>query len=330
MITTPRQLAQKAEFYHHLSQLTAAGIGLPEALAMHQRGTASASFRGILARLGQRLNEGTTFSQALRSAKAWVPTFDLALVEAGELSGRLPECLGLLARYYEERVRTIRHVAGDLMYPFFLVHLAVALAPLPSLVLQGDLMGYAWRVLSMLAPLYGLGLLLVYATQNQRPERWRAVVEAVGRRIPVIGTARRDLALARLAAALEALVNAGVTLIEAWDLAADASGSPALRQAVAAWKPDVLAGMTPGEAVARSREFPELFAQVYQTGEISGKLDHSLRKLHEMYQEESTFKLRLLAQWFPRLVYLGIVLVIAWRIVSFWMGYFNQLSDVLR
>ncbi len=95
--------------------------------------------------------------------------------------------------------------------------------------------------------------------------------------IPVLGTARHYLALSRLAAALEALISAGVNIFEAWDLAAAASGSPALRRAVADWRPKITAGQMPSEAVRACRLFPEMFANFYASGEISGKLDESLR-----------------------------------------------------
>ena len=330
LITTPRQLARKAEFYHHLSQLASAGIGLPEALAMHQRGNSNSLFRKNLAQVIQHLESGATLGEALGRIRNWLPAFDLAMLRAGELSGRLPECFSLLARHYEERVKAIRQISSDLMYPLFLLHFAVFIGPLPTLVLTGNIAAYLGQVLGLLAPLYGVALLVIYAAQSRHGEHWRAVIEMIARAIPVVGSAQHHLALARLAAALEALISAGLTIIEAWELAADASGSPALRRAVRAWKPEVLAGMTPAEAVSRNREFPELFVNLYHTGEISGKLDHSLKKLHEIYQEEATRKLRLLTQWLPRLVYLAIVFMIAWRVLSFWLGYFGQLQNVLQ
>ena len=89
----------------------------------------------------------------------------------------------------------------------------------------------------ILSPLYGAVALMIYATQSKHGENWRARIEAFLRPVPILGKARHYLALSRLAAALEALISAGVNIFEAWDLAATASGSPALRRAVAAWKP---------------------------------------------------------------------------------------------
>src|SRR5437016_11958262 len=110
---------------------------------------------------------------------------------------------------------------------------------------------------------------MMYAAQSRHSETWRSWFEAILRPVPVLGTARHYLALSRLAAALEALINAGVTIVEAWELAATASGSPALRRTVLAWRPNMNAGETPAEVVRASRRFPELFASQYTSGEVS-------------------------------------------------------------
>jgi type II secretory pathway component PulF len=133
--------------------------------------------------------------------------------------------------------------------------------------------------------------------------------------------------LSRLAAALEALISAGVTIIEAWELAATASGSPALRRAVLAWKPQLLSGKMPAEAVGGCSLFPEMFANLYASGEVSGKLDESLGRLRQYYQEEGTRKLHAVAQWTPRIIYLLVALMIAYRVIQYWTGYFKQIQD---
>src|SRR5947209_293968 len=324
LVVTPRQLAQRAELYHQLSQVLDAGIGLPEALAVLHRSPPVRSFRLPLARLIQRLEEGATFSEAIQTVEGWLPSFDSALLEAGERSGRLPQCFKLLAQYYSERCSLARQVIHDLMYPLFLFHFAIFIGPFPALFLTGNVIAYLTKTLGVLAPIYAITFVIIFASQGRHGETWRAFIEALTRPVPFLGPARRSLALARLAAALEALINAGVSIIEAWELAAAASGSPALRRVVLAWKPEVLAGQTPSEAVNQSRAFPELFANLYHTGEISGQLDQTLVRLRDFYQEEGSRKLRALSEWTPKLVYLGIMLMIAWRVVGFWSNYYGM------
>jgi type II secretory pathway component PulF len=178
-----------------------------------------------------------------------------------------------------------------------------------------------------LLPAYALVGLLIYATQGGHGEVWRAKVEMLLRAFPVLGSARQCLALARLSLALEGLLNAGVSIIQAWELAASASGSPALRRTVLAWRPLVEAGHTPAEVLTESGAFPEIFVSQYASGELSGKLDETLGRMHRYYQEEGSRKIRLVTQWLPRLFYLAVVLAIAYRVVRFWSSYFQQIRD---
>jgi len=330
-IVTPTQLSHRAELYYQLGALTAAGVTLRQSLDTLQQSSASRSFREPLGRLATLLDQGCTFSEALKTTGGWIPSFDLALLEAGEQSGRLDACFKLLAEYYRERAQLARNVLADLAYPFFLFHVAFLLLPIDSLkrlVLRGEFFAFTFQKVTFFLPFYTVAFLLVFACQGRHGEFWRSWIEAILRPIPILGAARRSLALARLAAALEALINAGVSIVDAWALAAAASGSPALHRTVLAWKPQIESGRTPAEVLRENGQFPELFTNLYHTGEISGKLDDALLRLHRYYQEEGSRQLKLVAKWTPWLVYLVVVGVVAYQIISFWLGYFQNINSL--
>jgi len=332
-IVTPRQFSQRAEFYHQLAQLTAAGIGLLPALEQLRRNPPAKSYREPLQQLLKELAQGRTFAASLQQLNGWLPDFDVALIDAGERSGRLDSGFRLLANYYTDRARLTKQVITQLLYPIGLIHFAVLvfmvilpfaksqfnLALLPLFFIEAAL---------VLAPLYLATIFIIYATHSRQGEKWRGLVEAGLSWIPVLGTARHYLAIARLAAGLEALISAGVNIIEAWDLAANASGSVVVRRAVADMKPEVVAGRTPAELVRERSEFPTLFANLYTSGEVSGKLDETLKRLYTHYQEEGTHKLNMFAQWVPRLIYALVAGFIAYYVIKFWTGYFQQINDM--
>src|SRR4051812_9921373 len=329
LVVTPRQLAHRAELYHQISQLTEAGIPLPQGLKVLHKSPPSRSFRAPLSRMLHELDQGATFNQAVRAVEGWLPTFDAALLEAGEKSGRLPQCFKLLAQYYTERSQLARQVIQDLAYPVFLFHFAILIGPFPALVLSGDVMAYLSTTLKVLLPIYAMTALILFASQGRHAEGWRAFIERLTRWIPLLGPARRALALSRLASALEALINAGVPIIEAWELAARASGSPALRKAVWEWRPLIQAGTTPAEALAGTQAFPEMFRNLYNTGEMSGRTDETLLRLQQYYQEEGTRRLKLFSSWVPKLMYFAIVIMIAYRVVTFYANYYNQIGNAI-
>jgi type II secretory pathway component PulF len=323
-IVTPRQFTQRAELFHQLAQLTSAGIGVIPALEQIKRSPPARTYREPLQRLLGELARGATVTESLHRL-GWLPAFDQALIEAGERSGRIDACFRLLADYYNERARVIRQMLGDLMYPVFVFHFAVVLVAFLEFLWSGP---WLLVLLGGFIPVYAATAFLIYAAQDKHNEAWRAKVESVSRWVPVLGTARHYLALARLATALEALISAGVNIFEAWELAAAASGSPALRRAVAAWRPKLTAGQTPSEAVRTCRLFPEMFANFYASGEVSGKLDDSLRHLNQIYNEEGSRKLHLVAAWVPRLIYFMVAFLVAYIVIRFWVNYFNQISTI--
>jgi type II secretory pathway component PulF len=233
----------------------------------------------------------------------------------------------LLADYYQERARLARQVMADLAYPVILFHLAIFIFPFAQWFASGKTLAYLGQTFGILLPVYAVVVLGLYAGQGRHGESWRALIEQLLDPVPVLGVARRCLALSRLAGALEALISAGVTIAESWELAAAASGSPAFRRIVQTWRPALRAGNTPADLVNSSSRFPQLFANQYATGEVSGKLDETLKRLHNYYLEEGTRKLHAVAQWAPRALYALIAIMIGWRVVSFWSDYFQQIQN---
>jgi type IV pilus assembly protein PilC len=276
------------------------------------------------------MEQGATFAEALSSQGNWLPEFDLALLRAGEVSGRLETCFTLLADYYAQRAALAREMLGAMAYPAFLFHFAIFIFPFPTLFVTGDWVTYLIRTFGILLPIYAVVGLGIFLGQARHGEMWRSVIENLVSVVPLLGAGTRCLTIGRLAAGLEALISAGVNIVEAWTLAASACGSPRVKRAVASWKTDLQGGRTPAELVNVTPLFPQLFASQYATGEMSGKLDESLRRLHRYYADEGSRKLRAFAQWTPRLVYLLVAGMIAWRVISFYLGYFRMIGDAMN
>src|SRR2546428_11875743 len=102
---TPSQFSRRAEFYHQLDQMTGAGLGIVRALEQLQRNPPARSYRQPLKLLLQQLAGGFSLAEAAQRVGGWLPQFDIALLRAGEHSGRLDACFRLLANYYQDRAR---------------------------------------------------------------------------------------------------------------------------------------------------------------------------------------------------------------------------------
>ena len=328
LIVTPSRLEQMAEFYHQLGEMLSAGLTMPKALETLYQHPPARALKDTIGRLRNSLVQGRTVAGAVQQMPDCISAFDMALIEAGDMSGRLDACFKLLALYYQDRARMVRTAITELLYPAFLFHFAVYVMPLINYFRTGRTFTLIAPVLFVFLPLYGAVFFLLWSCQGRRGEEWRGWIERLLHPIPILGTARRYLALARFAAALEALLTAGVPIITGLELAAAACGSPALRRAVLAWKEPLQHGQTPAELMSRAREFPEMFANQFYTGEVSGKLDGVLLRLHGYYQGEGARKMRLASQLITRGVYFAVAGLVAWRVISFYLGRMDEINDI--
>src|SRR5580692_5900650 len=142
IIFSPRQLTQRSMFYQQLGQLLSAGITVINALEMLSRNPPSRSYREPIRQILKQISEGGNVTDALQQLGKWTPAFDLAMVHAGESSGRLDIVFRLLASHYAERAAMMRQMISDLAYPVFLFHFAILIFAFVGWVQNGTNAGF--------------------------------------------------------------------------------------------------------------------------------------------------------------------------------------------
>lgn len=338
-MVTPGQLNRRAQLYDQLGSVIAAGVPLIKALEMASR---NKSLRGsqktILALIGS-LQAGHTFTDSMKNVQGWLPEFDVALLSVGEESGRLDVAFKQLARYYTARVKIIRDTIKGLIVTVMTLNVFLLVFPL------GLLIAFAYGIMDgnfancvpflvekviVYGGIYGTVFFLIFACQGNRSEGWRAFVENIFMAVPLLRTALKYLALARLAAALDALLSAGVPVIRSWDLAAAASGSTRLKREVQAWTPQFENGVTPAEMVSQIRYFPEMFANLYSAAEVSGNHDETLQRLHVYFEEEGFNALHFFTRVMNGIIYGAITALIVFNIIRFWVNYYGAMMTSLQ
>lgn len=330
IINTPGYYKNLADIYYQLGALTSAGVTLSSALQHLLRNVRNRRIKVLLTNVLYSIQQGETLADAFRKTGEAIPEFDLALIEASEKSGRLESCFKLLSSHYQQRARNINQFIANIAYPAFLLHFAVFIFPFAEFFRTGNLLVYLGKTVGLLLPLYAVVFLIIFALQPHRNQIWREMLEKIVRRIPLFGSGRQSLVLSRFAFALGSLLNAGIPIISALELAASASGSVALKKTVESWRERLTNGAsTPSEEISRSRHFPDVFASQYATGEISGSLDSTLERLHSYYLEEATRKLKSALQWTGNLIFILIALAIAVKIIMFYLNYYQQIGNAL-
>ncbi|HEX9047691.1 MAG TPA: type II secretion system F family protein [Verrucomicrobiae bacterium] len=351
-MVTPGLLNRRAALFEQLATMIAAGTPLIRALEMASRNRSAGLPRKVLQELTYHLREGHTFADAMQFVSGqkrgtdgrfqgggkfyWLSEFDIALLSAGEQSGRLDATLKLLAQYYAARAKMISDTIGGSIITIVTLHVFLIIFPVPLLVSfvmafvnnqYSECLPFLIEKVCVFGVLYFLVWFSAYAGQANRNQSWRAFLEDIFGCVPLLRTGLKYLAVARLAMALDALLSAGVPVIKSWNLAAAACGSPHLKREILKWSPELEKAMTPAEMVARIRYFPDLFVELYQSGEISGRLDESLIHLYNYFQQEGFRKLQAFSRVVMFTVYFAIAIIVGYYIIGFWVGYYHNLFN---
>src|SRR4051794_7436615 len=198
-IVTPGKLTQRAELYHQLGSMLSAGVTLIQAVDNAGKNLPDRPSKKALAQIGLQLREGYTFAQSMAGLSGgWINSFDLALLSAGEQSGRLDAVFKTLAAYYNSRAKITRDAISGMMQSILTIHVFLLIVPLSLLtdtVMKGAFGAFFLKKFIVFGILYASVILLLYLCQSQRGENWRASLEAISGRIPFLGKARRYLAL---------------------------------------------------------------------------------------------------------------------------------------
>jgi type II secretory pathway component PulF len=344
-MVTPGTLRRRGELYYQLGTSIAAGLPLIKAIEMASNNRALSSSRGLLLEIIEHLRQGHTLSDSFlylqgqipgqpevsyqkSRHRLWMPEFDIALLSVGEQTGRLDIAFKTLSEFYVTRAQIIRDTLSNLALSILNLNMLLLICPLGFLVdfvlglfnnEYAKCIPFLIEKAIVFGGMYGTTFLLIFLCQGTHGEKWRAIVESVFRCVPILRTALKYLAIGRMSAALEALINAGVPMDRSWDFAVRASGSPLLKRKVLALLPEMENGLTPAEMVNQIAYIPDMFRNLYHTGEISGQLDESLTRLRVYYQEEGFRLLKVFTRILAGVIYAIVAISIAFFVIGFYM-----------
>src|SRR5205823_9802565 len=130
-------------------------------------------------------------------------------------------------------------------------------------------------------------------------ERWRCSSARFLYALPVIGTLVRSARMAAFTDLLAILVDYGLPLPRAFQLATDASSDPLLSLAGRKAQAELEAGQPLGPALRKRLQVPELIAWMSAVGEQRGELGKTLHHVAELYRRQAERRAALLRTVLP-------------------------------
>jgi len=295
-----------SHFSRQMATMMASGIPLMQAFDTVSRGQQNPEMQKLIREIKGRVEEGSTFAEALGKHKKYFNDLYVNLVDAGEQSGTLEVMLEKIATY-KERLESLKgKVRKALFYPAAVLVVAIIVsiillifvvpqfaalykgfgADLPMMtqfvINMSNFISENWILLLFSLFIFIAGLLEYY----KRSEKFQKTLEAWSLRLPIFGNILRKAAIARFARTLSITFAAGLPLVDALKTVAGATGNAVYADATMKIREDVTAGQSMHVAMRMSNLFPHMVIQMVSIGEESGALDDMLTKVADFHEEE--------------------------------------------
>lgn len=254
-------------------------------------------------RLGGHVDKGATLAEAFRKEEALPPDF-IAVIEAGERSGKVTELLFKLVEEFDTRLQMRRRLLISMAYPSVIFVLAILLPPLYKLVL-GDFKGYLGKVLGVLIPvalIVALYVVLVRLFRYSRPAR--RLLEGPLLLTPGLGRIWLTLALGRSLGLFGLLIESGLSLRDSFELVKQTAFFSRLEDGFGDAARFLEKGSSLTESMACLQDIPSSQMQGIRTGEESGTMDEAFQHAGQQLVEAAWSRLDAALKILPVLVYL--------------------------
>lgn len=296
---------EKISLTNELSIMLKSGISIVDSIDIIKEGMRNSYLIEILEGVKYSVQSGNSLSAAFKSYPDVFDEIFLAMIEAGEDSGKLSQALSSLSSEIKRDHRLVQDVTGALIYPAVILSTLILISlgmfvfvvpkvasvyeslavklPLPTKIFLaiGVFSSEKWW---LLIPV--IVILAVFFWWGLKSKRGQLALGAIQRRIPIMKHISALFNYVRFARILSILLGSGVQINTSVKVAARGLTDPALRTAGRSIAKQVEEGISLAEAMRKEEVFPITMVKMIEVGEKSGNLETILKDLSGYYSEE--------------------------------------------
>ena len=327
-----------------------AGLPLVQCLEILGSQQTNAAFGGVLKDVRGAVEQGSTFSEALKRHPKIFDELFTNLVHAGEVGGILDGIMSRLSVYLEKRQKLVRQVRGALVYPSVVVVIAGLVmtvlltfvipafegmfkdfgggkAELPKLTQM--MVWISHHFVSYFPFLFAglVGIVVGFGYMNRQPGGKRAIHQTI-LKMPIMGPVLRKIAVARFTRTLGTLLQSGVPILDALEICAVTSGNVIIEAAVMHVRQSISEGKNMAEPLTETKVFPDMVVQMIAVGEQTGALDQMLNKIADFYEEETDVAVAALTSALEPIMMVGVGGMVGVVLIAMYLPVFSLAGNI--
>lgn len=299
-------LEEKMVFSRNLAVMVAAGLPISRALEALSREARNSYFRSTIDDIARNVRQGKNLKDSFSSHPKVFSSLYVAMVEAGETSGKLSESLNVLAKQMKTDHELIKRVRSAMIYPaivvsvMILIGIAMMIYVVPVLVGTFEELGVelppTTRVIIALSNFFlnntlllliGLPFFVVGITKVLHTGRGKNIMDRIIAKFPIIGEIDRNFNTARTARTLSSLLLSGVSITDALDITSRVLQNHYYKDILQEARASIQKGSTISIVFQNHPDYySPLLAEMIAVGEETGNITSMLEEVATFYEGE--------------------------------------------
>jgi type IV pilus assembly protein PilC len=298
-------------FTRQLSLMLNAGLTLLDALTILRKQTSKPLLVNLLQDIDKEIKSGKNFSSILQKYPRYFSKLYVALVKAGEASGKLNVILLKLADNLELQREFKAKVRNALIYPVvILVAISVMMFIMITFVIpqllgiyeefQVDLPASTKFLIFLSGFFSSYWIIILIAVSGTiigirtflKTDKGRLFWDKLVLKIPLFNKLISIAMLVDATRTLSVLIGSGVSILDSINIIIDSVENKIYQNAFRNIYIQIEKGVSLGDAMTNERIFPQTLVQMTIVGEQTGHLDETLGKIADYYQSESELTMK--------------------------------------
>ena len=309
----------KADLYLQLSRMEEAGLTPQHAVEIldnHQN-----KITKHLRLFQQYLKAGKPITESGFNAGIF-SAFDKEIVHAGETSGNMENVYKQLAKLYSNKAINIKQLKTKLSLPILILTLFIFIQPLPALILNTiSVPEYLWTSIGTLLRigLFFYIILNVVSWLTRGPLKFLGLAKSIYQLqliLPRLSNWFITRQINNFLIYLSLMLAAGIAISEAFPKAMNTINNPMFRIKFNPAASAIYKGISLTESLRLVLEMDEQIIQQIKVGEESGKLAETIQHFTDIKRDELIAQDNFVVELIPRIIYLFIVGIVAYSIVT--------------
>ncbi|MEE0744840.1 MAG: type II secretion system F family protein [Blautia faecis] len=302
--------------------------------------------KGILKKVAEDVEAGRSVAASFqeRGGKL-LPAVFIETIRAGEESGNLSKAFETMYQHYDKQVKMRAKVRNALIYPVFVLALAVVVvivlmvkvvptfmdifasydAELPLITQSLILISNFFRKYIFLIIVVFAAIALIFKLYANT-EKGRMNVAKLALKIPVLGNVSLLSAASEFAANLTTLIGAGLQLTRAVSITARVINNYYISQCVGKMTSRLEEGYTLGECMREADCLPDILVDMTAVGEETGELESTLHTVSGYYESELDMAVQDVLKKLEPTLLIGMAVIAGYIVLAVYIAMFQMYS----